>query len=92
MATTSQMIAAGIADLVCTLTLIYFAFLGSRIFTPFLDWAFSFKYLKEPLINPGLINWAFPMYYGLLIAIWITIQVAMFFLVINREIYTYPGV
>ena len=91
MASTGQMIGAGIADLVCTFTLIYFAFLGSRIFTPIIDWAFSIQYASAPVINPGLVNWAYPMYYGLLVCIWIAIQVALFFMVINRETYQYPG-
>lgn len=91
MATTGQMIGAGIADLVCTFTLIYFAYLGSRIFTPIINWVFAVQYVSEPVINPGLVDWAYPMYYGLLIAIWIVIQIALFFVVINREIYSYPG-
>lgn len=91
MATTGQMMAAGIADLVCTVVLIWFAFLGSKIYTPLLSWAFSIKYASPPPINPGLFNWAFAGYYGLLICCWIAIQVAMYFLVMNRAVYQYPG-
>ena len=92
MATTSEMIAAGVADFGGTLILIYMAFLGSKIFTPLLTWYYSFQYSRAPPIDPGTMTWTYPLFYAMILGMWIAMQIALYLLIMNRRSYGYGTV
>ena len=89
MATSGQMLSAGIADVAITFILIVMALVGDKILTPIISWEMGFKYSSTPAIDPGIIGSAFPMYYAMLFLIWLAVQVALWFLVVNREVNQY---
>lgn len=84
MASSSTMLSAGIADFGCTFTLIYFAYLGDKIFQPLLTWLFSFRYESPPPLDPGVMTWVYPVYYGMLLGMWFALQFALYFVVVSR--------
>jgi hypothetical protein len=93
MATTSQMILAGIAYAVCTFTLIWCAFIGDRIFQPIMKWYYSFNYNGvQPPLDPGMMTWIFPAYYALLILMWIGLTYAVISVIMNKLTYQYGGI
>lgn len=87
MATTSQMILAGIALLMDTVVLIYSAFIGDKIFQPIYKWYYSFQYSSPPPIDPGIITWVPAVYYGMLLAMWFALVFAMYVMVANKAVY-----
>lgn len=89
MASTATMILAGIAYAVCTFTLIWCAFIGDKIFQPLAKWYYSFNYGTQPPIDPGMLNWIWPAYYGVLILMWIGLTYALYSVVISRVTYQY---
>ena len=89
MASSSTMLSAGIADVGCTFTLIYFAYIGDKILQPLLSWYFSIQYSSAPAIDPGVITWVYPIYYGMLLGMWFALQFAMYFVVISKIDYGY---
>lgn len=78
------MLSAGIADFGCTFTLIYFAYLGDKIFQPLLTWAYSFKYSSPPPLDAGMMAWTYPLYYGMLLLMWFALQAALYFVVVSK--------
>jgi hypothetical protein len=89
MATSAQMLLAGIAFMTDTMVLIVSAIFGDAVFKPLLAWYYSFPYTGTTLIDPGIITWIFPMYYLMLILIWFALLLSLFLLSI-RDV-TYPG-
>lgn len=84
MATSSQMLMAGLAFIVNTFMLIYSALIGDKIFQPLLTWYYSYQYDKTPVIDPGIITWIFPVYYGMLICMWFALLFSLYYLSVNR--------
>jgi hypothetical protein len=82
---------AGIAYAVCTFTLIWCAYIGDKIFKPILTWYYSFQYPTTPPIDPGMMTWVFPMYYGLLVVMWLALTYAMLSVVMSKVTYPYGG-
>lgn len=89
MASTATMILAGIAYAVCTFTLIWCAFIGDRIFQPLMKWYYSFNYGTQPPLDPGMLNWIWPAYYGVLILMWLALTYALYSVVVSRVTYQY---
>lgn len=91
MATSAQMLAAGIALVSDTFVLIYSAMIGSKIFDPLLHWYYSVPYSSAPPLDPGMITWIFPVYYGMLLCIWFALLAMVYLMSINRVEYPYGG-
>jgi hypothetical protein len=89
MATSAQMMAAGLALVVDTFLLIYSAFIGDKVFQPLLKWYYSFQYSSPPVIDPGIITWVFPVYYGMLVCMWFALLFVLYWVTVNRTIYQY---
>ena len=67
MATSAQMLLAGIAFIVDTVVLIVSAIFWDAVFKPLTTWYYSFTYSGPPVIDPGIITWIFPVYFLMLI-------------------------
>ena len=91
MASSSQMLLAGIAYVLCTFTLIWCAFIGDRVFQPIMKWYYSFQYGVNPPLDPGMMTWIFPVYYALLLIMWIALTFALISIIMNRVVYPYQG-
>jgi hypothetical protein len=89
MATAAQMMLAGIAFIVDTVVLIVSAIFGDAVFKPLLTWYYSFNYASTPVIDPGIITWAIPVYYLMLILMWFALLLSMYLMSI-RDV-SYPG-
>ena len=89
MATSAQMLLAGIAFIVDTVVLIVSAIFGDAVFKPLLIWYYSFQYSSPPVIDPGIVTWMPVIYFGMLIIIWFTLLLSMYLMVV-RDV-TYPG-
>ena len=89
MASSSQMLLAGIAYVLCTFTLIWCAFIGDRVFQPIMKWYYSFQYQSPPVIDPGIVTWMPVIYFGMLIIIWFALLLSLYLMVV-RDV-TYPG-
>lgn len=89
MATGAQMMVAGIALITDTFLLIYSAFIGDKVFQPLLKWYYSFQYTSQPPIDPGIITWAFPVYYGMLLCMWFALVFVLYWVTVNTATYQY---
>jgi hypothetical protein len=83
------MLLAGLAFIVNTLVLLISAIWGSAVFQPLLTWYYSFEYQSTPVIDPGIIWWVFPVYYGMLIAMWFALLYSLYMMTIQRVDYQY---
>ncbi len=91
MATTAQMISAGIALIIDTFLLIWSAFIGDKVFEPIYAWYFSFEYGTNPPIDPGIITWVPSIFFGMLICMWFGLVFALYWMSLNRVVYPYGG-
>jgi hypothetical protein len=89
MATTAQMIAGGIAFVVNTVLLAYFAYVGDKVFQPILKWYYSFQYPSAPPFDPGLITWCYGIFFVMLIAMWFGLLFAFYQVAISKATYGY---
>ena len=89
MASSSTMLLAGLAFIVDTVVLIISAIWGSVVFKPLLTWYYSFNYTSTPPIDQGIIWWVFPVYYGMLIAMWFALLISLYIMSIQRVDYPY---
>jgi hypothetical protein len=89
MATSQQIILAGIAWLVNTVALIVMAYIGDKVFTPIFLWLNSFQYSTAPPLDPGMLNWVPHLFFGLLVVCWLALGVAVVILILNRQTYSY---
>ena len=87
MANSGQMLLAGLAFITDTVVLIISAIWGSAIIKPLLVWYYSFDYGTAPPLDPGIIWWVFPVYYGMLIAMWIALLISLYYMSIYRVDY-----
>lgn len=91
MATSAQMLLAGLAFIVNTLVLIISAVTGDVVFKPILTWYYSFQYTSTPPIDPGIIWWVFPVYYAMLIGIWFALLYSLYSMTVAKVDYQYGG-
>jgi hypothetical protein len=91
MATSAQMLMAGLAFIVDTVVLIISAIWGSAIIKPLMTWYYSFQYTSAPPIDPGMIWWIWPVYYFMLILMWFALLYALYSMSISRVDYPYGG-
>jgi hypothetical protein len=91
MATSAQMLLAGLALLTDTVVLLISAIWGSAVLKPLLTWYYSFQYAAPPVIDPGLIWWVFPVYYAMLIGMWFALVISLYYMVIQKVDYGYGG-
>lgn len=89
MATSAQMLLAGIAFIMDTVVLIVSAIFGDAVFKPLTAWYYSFQYATPPAIDPGIITWIFPVYFLMLILIWFALLLSLYLMVV-RDV-SYPG-
>lgn len=87
MASSGQMLLAGLAFITDTVVLIISAIWGSAVIKPLLVWYYSFNYVKAPPLDPGIIWWVFPVYYGMLIAMWIALLISLYYMSISDVTY-----
>ena len=87
MATSGQMMLAGIAWTVCTFTIIVSAIWGVAVFKPLLQWYYSVPYVKPPPLDPGMVTWIPSLYYAVLLGMWFALLAALIFMVYNRRAY-----
>ena len=67
MASGVRMLTAGLSLVGNTFALILFALSGGAIFTRITIWYSTFTYTKTPVIDPSMVQWAFPVFYGMLL-------------------------
>jgi len=89
MASSSTMLLAGLAFITDTVVLLISAIWGSAVFKPLLTWYYSFNYTSAPPLDPGIIWWVFPVYYGMLIAMWFALLASLYLMSIQRVDYPY---
>ena len=89
MATTAQMIAAGIAFIANTVVLIYAAFIGDQTFQPIVRWVYSFQYGREPPFDPGMLTWVFPLFFMMLIGMWFALLFSLYYMSISKSVQGY---
>jgi hypothetical protein len=89
MASTSQMLFAGLSLAVNTIVLIMMAIAGGAIFQPLLKWYYSYQYTSAPPINPGMVTWIFPVFFGMLLVIEIVLIIVCYQMAITQVDY-YP--
>jgi len=89
MASSAQMLMAGLALVVDTMVLLISAVWGSAVFQPLLTWYYSFEYTSTPPIDPGIIWWVFPLYYTMLIVMWFALVYSLYVMSIARVDYQY---
>lgn len=89
MASPAAMLLAGLAFITDTVVLIISAIWGDAVFKPLLVWYYSFNYQSPPPIDPGVIWWVFPVYFGMLIAMWFALLYSLYSMSIYREDYGY---
>jgi hypothetical protein len=87
MATSSQMLLAGIAFFVNTFVIIVSAIWGGAVWKPLMTWYFSVPYNKAPPLDPGIVTWIPSLYFAVLGAIWFALLGALIFMSINRREY-----
>jgi len=89
MATSREMMLAGIAFTVDTFVLVVSAIWGSAVFKPLLSWYYSVPYAKPPPLDPGMVTIIPPLYFSLLLVIWFALLAAIVYMVMNRQVYPY---
>jgi hypothetical protein len=89
MATSAQMLLAGLAFIVDTVVLIVSAIWGDAVFKPLLTWYYSFQYTSPPPLDPGIIWWVPPVYFGMLIAMWLALLYSLYSMSIYQVSYQY---
>jgi hypothetical protein len=87
MATSSQMLLAGIAFFVNTFAIIVSAIWGGAIWKPIMTWYYSVPYMKTPPLDPGIVTWIPTLYFALLGAVWFALLAALVYMVMNRVEY-----
>ena len=87
MASTVRMLAAGLSLAGNTVALIAFAMGGGAMFTRIQIWYSSFTYSKPPVIDPNLIQWIFPLFYAMLLALEIVLIYAVYQTIFSKKTY-----
>jgi hypothetical protein len=83
MASSAQMLLAGIAFMMDTVVLIVSAIFGDAVFKPLLAWYYSFQYASPPVIDPGIITWIFPVYFLMLLLMWFSLLLSLYLMSIR---------
>ena len=91
MATNAQMLRAGLAFVSNTFALMYAVMIFDDIFRPLLRWYYSFQYTATPPINPGIVSWFFPVYYGMLLCMLLALVYCLLSMAVNKVTYPYGG-
>ena len=91
MASAAKMLLAGLCLLIDTVVIMIMIIVGDQVFKPITQWALSFQYGKTPPIDPGMINWAFPVFFGVCIAIWFALLYSVYAMAISDIAYPYGG-
>lgn len=91
MASSAAMLLAGLAFITDTVVLIISVVWGTAVFKPLFTWYYSFNYQSAPPIDPGIIWWIGPVYYGMLIAMWFALLYSLYSMSIYRVDYGYGG-
>lgn len=87
MASTVRMLAAGLSLAGNTVALIAFAIGGGAVFTRISIWYSSFTYSKPPVIDPNTMQWAFPLFFAMLLALEIVLIYAVYQTIFSRKVY-----
>jgi len=87
MASTVRMLMAGLALVGNTFALIVFALGGGAAFTQLQSWYSSWHYAASPTINPSIIQWAFPVFYGTLLLLEVILIAATYFAIVSKKSY-----
>lgn len=79
MASAMKMLMAGLSLAGNTVALIVFALSGGSVFSQLIHWYSTFNFGPHPYIDPSMVGWIFPLFYGLLlllefILIYVTFQ------------------
>jgi hypothetical protein len=80
---------AGLAFITDTVVLIISAIWGSAVIKPLMVWYYSFPWGANSAIDAGMIWWIWPVYYGMLIAMWFALLIAMYYMSIQKVDYGY---
>ena len=87
MASSGAMMLAGLAFVTDTVVLIISAIWGSAVIKPLMTWYYSFNYGTTPALDPGIIWWIWPVYYSMLILMWIALLISLYYMSIVRVNY-----
>jgi hypothetical protein len=91
MAVSARMLLAGLAFMTDTVVLIISALWADVVFHPLFTWYYSFQYTKTPVIDPGVIWWIGPVYFGMLICMWLALLYSLYAMSIQTVDYQYGG-
>lgn len=87
MASTVRMLAAGLSLVGNTFALIIFALGGGAVFTQIESWYSSWHYASAPPIDPSMIQWAFPVFYGMLLTLEVVLIAAVYMTIVSKKTY-----
>ncbi len=88
MASTLKMLAAGLALAGNTVALIAFALVGGAVFGQITYWYSTTAFQGvNPIIDPSLIQWAFPTFFGLLLVLEVILIYATWQTIFSKKTY-----
>lgn len=87
MASTVRMLAAGLSLVGNTFALIIFALGGGAVFTQLTSWYSTFEYEKPPVVDPSIVQWAFPVFYGMLLILELVLIYAVYQTIFAKKTY-----
>lgn len=87
MASTIRMLSAGLALAGNTFALILYALVGGAIFTPISKWYSQWDFTATPSLDPSLVQWIFPAFFGLLLILEVVLIYAVWQTIFSRKTY-----
>jgi hypothetical protein len=87
MASTVRMLSAGLALAGNTFALIMYALVGGAIFTPISAWYAGYNFSATPSLNPSLVQWIFPAFFGLLLILEVVLIYAVWQTIFSKKTY-----
>ena len=87
MASTVRMLAAGLSLAGNTVALIIWALAGGSVFTAIMKWYSTWQYSSPPVIDPSLVQWIFPAFFSLLLALEVILIYAVYQTIFSRKTY-----
>ena len=88
MTSTVRMLMVGIGLVLNTFALAALTLGGGAAFTAIQKWYMSYAYVPNAVINPSLVVWIFPAFYGLILIIEVILIYSSYQQVFATKIYT----
>lgn len=87
MASAAQMLAAGLSLCANTVILMLFALTGGAVFQPLIKWYSQWHYETPPAIDPNIVQWIFPFFFGLLLFLELVLIYATYQTIWRKKVY-----